>query len=97
MSNAAAVGAPMPTATWVAIAGVWYRCVTVETMTQPIWPGSMPAWSSAFFAALTDIASTVSSASAQRRSLIPERVWIHSSDESMFSRISAFVTTRRGR
>ena len=42
MSNAAAVGAPTSTAIWVAIAGVWYRCVTVATMTQPIWAGSMP-------------------------------------------------------
>ena len=45
-SKAAAVDAPMPTATWVASAGVWYRCVTVDTMTQPIWPGSIPDRSS---------------------------------------------------
>jgi hypothetical protein len=66
-------------------------------MTQPIWAGSIPDSASASFAAFTDIISTVSSSLAQRRSLIPDRVWIHSSLESICSRISAFGTTRRGR
>jgi len=47
--------------------------------------------------AATDIICTVSSGVAQRRCLMPERCWIHSSLESMASISSAFGTTRVGR
>src|SRR3954452_14251579 len=40
---------------------------------------------------------TVSSGVAQRRSMMPERCWIHSSLESMASTISEFGTTRLAR
>jgi hypothetical protein len=39
----------------------------------------------------------VSSSDAQRRSMIPDRVRIHSSEESIIVQISALSTTRRGR
>ena len=47
--------------------------------------------------AATDIICTVSSGVAQRRCLMPERCWIHSSLESIASTISELGTTRRGR
>ena len=83
MSKAAALLAPSSLAMVVAAAGVWCRWVTVETITVSIWPASMPARCTALRAAASDIISMVSSSDAQRRSLIPERVWIHSSVESM--------------
>ena len=81
----------------VATAGVWCRWVTVETITVSIWPGSIPDRSRALRAAETDIIWMVSSGDAQRRSMIPERVRIHSSVESIMVMISALSTTRRGR
>ena len=45
----------------------------------------------------TDIICTVSSGVAKRRSLMPDRCWIHSSLESMASTMSALGTTREGR
>ena len=57
----------------------------------------MPACSSAAREAATDISWTVSSSVANRRCLMPERCWIHSSLESMRSTISEFGTTRDGR
>ena len=48
-------------------------------------------------AAAIDIIWMVSSAEAQRRSMIPDRVRIHSSEESIIVQISALSTTRRGR
>ena len=72
-------------------------CETVATITQSIWAASRPAWASASREAATDIIWTVSSGSAKRRSLMPERCWIHSSLESIASTSSAFGTTRRGR
>ena len=81
----------------VAIAGVCSRWVTVATMTQSICRASMPACSSAAREAATDIICTVSSGAAQRRCLMPERCWIHSSLESMASMTSELGTTREGR
>ena len=69
----------------------------MEMITRPIRSGSMPAAASALPAALTDIIETVSSAVAQRRSLIPVRVVIHSSVESITWQICSLVTTREGR
>ncbi len=67
-------------------------------MTVSICAPLSPAASSAFEAAATDMSTIVSSgcALAKRRSLIPERDWIHSSLESICSQISALVTTRSG-
>ena len=47
--------------------------------------------------AATDIDCTVSSGVAQRRVLMPERCWIHSSLESIASMISALGITRLAR
>ena len=69
----------------------------MATITVSIWAGSRPARSIAIRAADTDIICTVSSADAQRRSRIPERVRIHSSEESIRVQISSLSTTRRGR
>jgi hypothetical protein len=57
----------------------------------------MPAAAIAFPPAATDIEAIVSSEVAHRRLMIPERVRIHSSEESIRSQISAFVTTFDGR
>ena len=57
----------------------------------------MPARSSAWREAATDIICTVSSGPAKRRSLMPERCWIHSSLESIASTSSEFGTIRVGR
>ncbi len=57
----------------------------------------MPARSIASRAAPTDITWMVSSGVAQRRCLIPERCWIHSSLDSMASTTSALGTSRDGR
>jgi len=97
MSKAAACSVPSSWAIVVAIAGVWARWLTVATMTQSIWRASTPASASASRAAATDITWTVSSGVAQRRCLMPERVWIHSSLESIASTISLLGTIREGR
>ena len=97
MSKAAAGVVPSSSAIRVATAGVCIRWDTVATTTQSIWPGSMPARSSALRDDSTLIICTVSCGSAQRRSMMPERVRIHSSVESIWSTISALVTTRLGR
>ena len=83
MSNAAAPLAPSSVAIVVATAGVWCRWVTVDTITVSICPAAKPARSRALRAAATDIIWMVSSADAQRRSMIPDLVRIHSSVESM--------------
>ena len=85
MSNAAAWSVPSSWAIAVAIAGVCSMWLTVATMTASIWRASMPACSSASRDAATDIICTVSSGEAQRRCLMPERCWIHSSLESIAS------------
>ena len=97
MSNAAAWSVPSSWAIAVAMAGVWSMWVTVATITQSIWRASTPARSSAVREAATDIICTVSSAVAQRRCLMPERCWIHSSLESIASTTSALGMTRLGR
>ena len=80
-----------------AAVGVWYGCVQVATMmTSMSWEAS-PAAARAFSAAAADMVATVSSSLAHRRSMIPERSLIHSSDESMVWQISSLVTTREGR
>ena len=71
--------------------------MTVATMTQSICRASMPARSSALRDAATAIIWTVSSGVAQRRCLMPERCWIHSSLESIASTTSEFGMIRDGR
>jgi hypothetical protein len=66
-------------------------------MTASICEASRPACSIALREAPTDIDCTVSSASAQRRVLMPERCWIHSSLESIASMMSSFGMTRLAR
>ena len=95
-SKAAAVD-PSGVATCGAEAGVCSGCVDVATMTHPSWSGLTPAAASARSAAAVAMPMRVSSAPANRRVLIPERVWIHSSEESRTSQISSLVTTRAGR
>ena len=96
MSNAAAV-MPSAEATWGAEAGVCSGWVDVATMTQPTCSAPTPAACSAFSAAEIDMPMRVSSSAAKRRVLMPDRVWIHSSEESRTSQTSSLVTTRAGR
>ena len=68
----------------------------MATTTQSIWRASTPAASSACLEDSTPISWTVSSAVAQRRCLMPDRCWIHSSLESIASMMSALGMTREG-
>lgn len=97
MSNAAALPVPSLSAISVAMAGVCLKCDTVDTTTAPICSALIPASAMALPEASTDIAATVSESEAQWRVAMPERERIHSSDESIFSRITSFGTTRVGR
>lgn len=97
MSNAAGLTAPIRCAISVATAGVCLKCETVETITAPICSGETPASASALPEASTDIAATVSWGEAQCRVAMPERERIHSSDESIVSRMTSLETTRVGR
>lgn len=97
MSKAAAFCVPSLSAISVATAGVWLKCETVETTTAPICSALIPASAMALPDASMDIAATVSSSEAQCRLWMPERERIHSSDESIVSRITSFGTTRTGR
>ena len=94
MSNAAAWLVPSSWAIAVATAGVWSMWLTVATITQSICSGATPALSSASREASTLIIWMVSSGAAQRRVLMPERCWIHSSLESIASTTSAFGMRR---
>ena len=92
-------GLPSVPSSWaiaVATAGVWSRWLTVATTTQSIWPASRPARSIAIREASTDIIWTDSSGPAQRRDLMPERCWIHSSLESIASTTSELGTDAVG-
>lgn len=97
MSKAAALPVPSLSAISVATAGVCLKCETVDTITAPICSAVMPASAMALPDASTDIAATVSSSFAQCRVEMPERERIHSSDESMCSRMTSLGTTRIGR
>ena len=79
------------------MAGVCMKCDTVATSTASTCAGEIPARSRALRHEATDIIWTVSSSVAQRRSMMPERCWIHSSLESIASTSSALGTTRLGR
>jgi len=84
-------------ATCGAEAGVCSGCVEVATMTHPSWSAVTPATDSARSAAAVAMVMRSSPGPAKRRVLIPDRDWIHSSEESSTSQISALVTTRFGR
>ena len=98
MSNAAAWSVPSSWAIAVAMAGVWSRWLTVATIDAVDLPRRRRRRAPAPRAtAATDIIWTVSSGVAQRRCLMPERCWIHSSLESIASMTSELGTTRDGR
>ncbi len=97
MSKAAAFAVPSRSAISVAMAGVWLKCETVETTTAPICSAVIPASAIALPDASIDIAATVSSSEAQCRVAMPERERIHSSEESIVSRITSLGTIRVGR
>jgi hypothetical protein len=96
-TSKAAVVDPRRVATCGAEAGVCSGCVEVATMTHPSWSAVTPATASARSAAAVAMSMRLSSGPAKRRALIPDRVWIHSSEESSTSQISSLVTTRSGR
>ncbi len=64
---------------------------------MPTASGAMPALASALPAAARAMSATDSSAAANRRSTMPVRSRIHSSEESMRGASSSLVTTRAGR
>ena len=70
--------------------------VTVATITRSRSFGSTPAWASASRAAGSARSDIAWSSDANRRSLIPVRSVIHSSEVSTSSARSAFVITRSG-
>ncbi len=70
--------------------------VTVATISRSIDAGSAPASSSARRAAGRQMSVSASSSAAIRRSRIPVRVMIHSSEVSTSSARSAFVRIRSG-
>ncbi len=96
MSNAAP-RMPSRSARIGAAAGVWYGWVTVATITASTCAASRPAEARASRVAASDMSTTDSSLAAKRRLLMPERSWIHWSEESIASTISELGTTRDGR
>jgi hypothetical protein len=97
MSKAAGLGIPIRCASSGAAAGVWNGWLTVAMITTPICSGETPARSIACREAASAMSMTLSSSRAKRRVTMPERCWIHSSEESMNWQISSLVTTRSGR
>jgi hypothetical protein len=97
MSSEPARVAPRRKDTCAAADGVCNGCVTVASTTAPSCSGAMPACATALPAAATAMSTTDSSGAAKRRETMPVRSRIHSSEESIRSQISAFVTTRAGR
>ena len=88
---------PSRFATCGAEAGVCSGWVEVATMTQPSWSAPTPDTVRARSAAAVAMSMRLSSGPAKRRVRMPDRVWIHSSEESRTSQISSLVTTRAGR
>ena len=83
MSYAAASGMPSTCASCGASAGVWWKWEMVARITASICAGASPARSIACCDASSDRLSRVSPSAIQRRSRIPVRWVIHSSEESM--------------
>ncbi len=97
MSNAQAFVAPSLSWTRQAVAGKIMSGVIVATMMSSTSVGSRPRRSRASRAARTARSLVAVPGSARRRSRIPVRVRIHSSDVSTIFSRSALVTTRSGR
>ena len=70
--------------------------VTVAQITRSISDASAPASASASRTAGSAMSLSASSCVAIRRSLIPVRSWIHSSDVSTNAAMSSFVITLAG-
>ena len=70
--------------------------VTVATMTRSRSAGSTPAWARAARAAGSAMSESASSSRATRRSRIPVRATIHSSEVSTIRDSSSFVRTYSG-
>jgi hypothetical protein len=64
---------------------------------MPIASGATPAFASAWVAAASAMSATDSSAAANRRSMMPVRSRIHSSEELIGPAITSLVTIRAGR
>ena len=95
-SYAAASGIPSSSARIAAVAGNAMSGVTVATRTRSISAGGTPACSRASLHAGSAMSESASSCAAIRRSRMPVRVTIHSSDVSTSVDSSSFVRTRSG-
>src|SRR5438477_318448 len=95
-SYAAASVAPIASATSAAVEGNTMSGVTVATMTRSTSLPSTPACASASRAAGSARSESASSAAAIRRSRMPVRSTIHSSEVSTYCESSSFFTTRSG-
>src|SRR2546425_961604 len=96
-SKAAAPAAPRLSWTMQAVAGIGMSGVTVAQMIRSTWEATRPADWSAASAARVANCDMYSSSFAMRRSRMPVRDVIHSSDVSTILSRSAFVRTRAGR
>ena len=87
---------PIRAATCAAAFGICVGIVQFGRMTVSTSDGSTPASASAAVPAATAMSVSSSSFSAKRRSMIPTRVWIHSSLVSMIFERSSLVTIFSG-
>jgi hypothetical protein len=95
-SYAAALGAPSVSARSAPEVGNIMSGVTVAQISRSTSPASTWAWASAARAAGSARSVSASSGAAIRRSRMPVRVWIHSSEVSTSVASSSFVSTRSG-
>ncbi len=77
--------------------GMGWRRLALARTTRSISSGARPLAAMALPPAAVAISTRVSSSSAQRRSAMPTRLWIHSSLVSMTWASSSLVTRRLGR
>src|SRR6266850_1921401 len=96
MSNAAARAAPILRCTRQAVDGNCMSGVSVATTIKSIWSAVTPAIFIARSAACVARSEVNSFAAQMRRSLMPVRVVIHSSEVSTFFSSSALVSTLTG-
>ncbi len=96
MSKAAARGAPIAAWIWVAVAGNGVSGVTVAQITRSTSSPPTPAISRARREAGRAKSDSASSSRAMRRSRIPVRVTIHSSEVSTIFSRSALVSIWSG-
>ena len=76
--------------------GSAYGLVTVETITASSWEASMPAFCDGLRAAPSARSTTLTSAGARCRVMMPVRWRIHSSEESIHWQTSSLVTITLG-